>query len=145
VRLKPQDPDMAWRAGHALMVMAGAGFATAQDAVDMLAPACVRLPHSVECLDDLALAYLRGGQADAANTAVQQALQLDPTNMTTLLINGSARDALGDQAGAEAAFLQAATLRPSSPLPWQNLAALYTEEGRQDDAKAAQAKADALS
>ena len=145
VRLKPQDADMAWRTGHALTVLAGRGQVPAEAAVDILTRACRRLPGSVECLNDLALADLRAGSPDQAEAVLQQSLSRDPTNMETVLLTGQARDALGDPVGAEAAFLKAADLRPTSPAPWQNLAALYTGLGRHADATMAQKRADELS
>jgi len=145
VRLKPQDPDLAWRAGHALTVLAGDKVVPAQWAIDMLTPACSRLPDSVECMNDLALANIRAGNSAAAADLLHKSLSVDSVNITTLMLMASAQDGLGDQAGAEALLLQATELRPTAPEPWQNLANLYTEEGRTADAEAAQAKADALS
>jgi O-antigen ligase len=142
---KPQDPDLAWRAGHALTVLSGAGLAPPEAAVTMLTDACDGLPGSVECLNDLALAHLYAGDPSNAQSLLHEARALDPVNITTLLLLGSARDGLGDPEGAEQAFLEAANLRPSSPDPWSNLALLYTKQGRTADAQAAQATADELS
>ena len=145
VRLKPQDPDLAWRAGHALTVLAGSDLAPADAAVDMLSAACSRLPSSTECLNDLGLAQLRANDPIAADATLTQALTHDPVNITTFLLLASAQDGLGDQSSAEATLLHASDLRPSDPDPWGNLAILYNDQGRTADAEAAQARADELS
>jgi len=145
LHIKPQDPDLAWRAGHALTVLTQSSLASPSDAVTVLTAACGRLPGSVECLNDLALANLRAGDAATASTLLQQSLAIDRVNVTTLLYMASARDALGDQTGAEQTLLQAASLRPVDPDPWTNLAILYKTMGRDADAHAAQTKADQLS
>jgi Flp pilus assembly protein TadD len=142
---KPYDPDLAWRAGHALTVLAGAGLAPPQVAVEVLTPACQRLPGAAECLNDLALAHLRAGDPAQALRIGLAAQQRDAANTTTLLIVGSAKAQSGDPAGAEAAYRRAAELRPSAPEPWVNLAELYAQLGRAQDAQAAQQRADELS
>ncbi|WP_375432381.1 O-antigen ligase family protein [uncultured Friedmanniella sp.] len=141
-RVRLSDPDVAVRAGHVLVAKGRPEGLLA--AWSLLEPACPRLPGSVVCRQTLADAYDLAGEPGAALQTLTGALPLDPFNVETLLRTGVALSELGRPAEAEQTFRQAAGLRPSAAEPWDNLAHLMRQQGREAEAGAAEARARAL-
>ena len=114
-------PDVARRAGHAIVVGADAGRTDASIAIPVLESACARLPSSTECRVDLGDAREAAGDHAGALQALAQAAALDPTNPSVMIRQGIAYAGLSDYARAEASFRAAAAMRPSATGPGENL------------------------
>lgn len=84
------------------------------EATRLLNAAVARDPSSVPALQALTQAYLKLGDARAAQTTAERALKLDTRNPATLALNGDALTALGDRAGAEAEYRKSLQLRADS-------------------------------
>lgn len=84
------------------------------EATRLLNAAVARDPGSVPALQALTQAYLKLGDARAAQTTAERALKLDTRNPATLALNGDALTALGDRAGAEAEYRKSLQLRADS-------------------------------
>ncbi len=92
----------------------------------------------------LALARLhpeRAAAADAARAYLEQLVADDPRDAEVLLRVGIARDLAGDAAGAITAWRRAEYLAPRSAAASSNLAVAYARVGRNDEARAAAARA----
>ena len=81
------------------------------EATRLLNAAVARNPDSVAALQALTQAYLKLGDARAAQTTVERALKLDNRNASSIALNGDALAALGDRAGAEAEYRKSLQLR----------------------------------
>ena len=94
----------------------------------------------------LDMARLTGASTDfeAARTSWRSLSTGDPNNAQYRLEFGIALAASGDLEGAEAEWIATADLAPTSAVPWTNLAALYLETDRYDDASSALDSAAAL-
>lgn len=77
---------------------------------------------------------------DEAVTAWDELVTDDPTNPQHLLELGVALVLTGDEAGAETAWLAAERFAPTSAVPATNLALLYMQGGRFEDAETALAR-----
>jgi tetratricopeptide (TPR) repeat protein len=84
------------------------------EATRLLNAAVARDPGSVPALQALTQAYLKLGDARAAQATAERALKLDTRNPTTLALNGDAFTALADRAGAEAEYRKSLQLRADS-------------------------------
>ena len=141
IAARPWDPDVVRRVSYTVAKRAetakiDTGYLTAP-----LAKACARLPESVECLLTLASVKDSTGDVAGALAEAEAAIAIDPTNVDARLAAGIALAKLARYAEAEAAFQHAASLRPTAPEPWTDLATLYDLMGRTSDATAARAKA----
>jgi Flp pilus assembly protein TadD len=144
-RLRPWDFDVGAAAGHAFAVLATQGNqAAAGRAQPWLAQAHRQLPRSATVLADQAAVAEATGDFAAADRLLATALTADPNNPQLILRRGVVAAELGDYRTAEALMLRAARLAPHSPEPWDDLAHLYTLQGRTADAAAATAKAAAV-
>jgi len=142
--VRPWDADLARRVGYSGARLAEAGTVDPDALVAMVDDACARLPGSVECLHVLADLKDLGGHHEQALAVLDRALALDPTNVDTILRRGVALGELARYEEAIRAFEQAAELRPDAAEPWEDLAEVYTRQGRGADADAARARADQL-
>jgi hypothetical protein len=84
------------------------------EATRLLNGAVARDPGSVPALQALTQAYLKLGDARAAQATAERALKLDVRNPASLALNGDALTALGDRAGAEAEYRKSLQLRADS-------------------------------
>jgi len=105
-----------------------------------------RLPRTAE-----ELAWLRAvaareeiGKHREAAAAYRAALARWPRSLAARLGLGNSRYALGDRAGAEAAYRAAASAHPDSGIAFNNLAQVLADQGRMDEARAAAERAVAL-
>ncbi len=144
VGARPWDPDVARRAGHAIVVGADAGRTDASIAIPVLESACARLPSSTECRVDLGDAREAAGDHAGALQALAQAAALDPTNPSVMIRQGIAYAGLSDYARAEASFRAAAAMRPSATGPWENLVRLFELTGNASAKAAASAELERL-
>lgn len=140
---RPWDPDLAVRAGRAINQLAEQGGSSAAPAVALLTPTCTQVPESTECLQALGDALTLGQDPRSAVAVLQRAMTLDAMNVDTLLKLGIAQAESGDASAAEQSFRRAGQLRPSAAEPWDDLAALFTRQGRAQDTAEAQRQADA--
>ena len=76
-----------------------------------------------------------------AFTVVSTALQRDPANVDLAILAGVTKAEAGDLNQAEKLLLEAAALRPTSPVPWQDLAVVYDRIGNTSAAANARARA----
>jgi tetratricopeptide (TPR) repeat protein len=143
--LRPWDFDVGASAGHAFAVLASQGNrAAAGRAAPWLAQAHRQLPRSATVVADQAAVAEATGDFATAARLLSTALDADPNNPQLILRRGIVAAELGDYPAAEAYLLRAARLAPHSPEPWDDLAHLYTLQGRTADAAAATAKAAAV-
>lgn len=142
--VRPWDPDLTRRLGHAVARFAERGILDPAPAVPVLSDACRALVSSTECLHTLGDLQALAGDPEASVRSLTAALALDPTNVDTWLKRGIAHAEAGAAEAAEADLLRAAELRPTAPEPWENLAILYQLTGRTDDARSATARAKEL-
>jgi Flp pilus assembly protein TadD len=91
-----------------------------------------------------AIAALERLQPQPARQAYEQALLRWPDQPALLLGAGNTAYALGDLAGAEAAYRRAVQRLPAAADAWNNLAQVLMERGRTDEARQAIAQAIAL-
>jgi O-antigen ligase len=144
IAARPWDPDMTRRVAYTVAALAETSGADITWVLVPLRIACARLPESTECLVTLSTASDVSGDHGAALDAAEAALAVDSTNVDAHLARGIALAELSRSSDAEAAFLAAATLRPTAPEPWTDLAKLYDSLGRTADAAAARDKATEL-
>jgi O-antigen ligase len=142
--VRPWDPDLARRVGYTAARLAEAGRARPAAFVDPLRMTCARLPGSVECLQSLADVHDLAGEHEASLATLAAAAAADPHNVDTILRRGISLTELARYPEAVTAFQLAATLRPTAPEPWDDLARVYELSGRGADAVDARARADAL-
>ena len=81
------------------------------EATRLLNAAVARDPGSVPALQALTQAYLKLGDARAAQATAERALKLDARNAVSLALSGDALTALGDRAGAETEYRKSLQLR----------------------------------
>lgn len=136
-RSMPGNPDLARRAGYAIVRLGQRHDADASKAVELMEDACQRLPRSVECALALADAYNLTGRTESERDLLLDAAVWAPVDTGIIMRLGVASAELGDVDGAERYFRQAADLLPDAAEPWQNLAYLYELQGRQEEADAA--------
>ncbi|MGC4154228.1 MAG: O-antigen ligase family protein [Propionicimonas sp.] len=142
--VRPWDPDLTRRLGHAVARLAEQGIVDPAPAIPAVSDACRALVSSTECLHTLGDLQALAGDPESSVQTLTVALSLDPTNVDTLLKRSIAHAEAGDAEAAEADLLRAAALRPAAPEPWENLAILYQQTGRADDALSAAARAEEL-
>ena len=144
-RLRPWDPDLGAAAGHAFAVLASAGStAAASRATPWLTVASAQLPRSVPVMIDQASVAEASGDFATAARLLATAQVADPYNPQILLRRGVVAAEQADYPAAEEFLLRAADLSPQSPEPWDDLARLYTLQGRTAEAAGATAKAAGL-
>ncbi|MGV8848852.1 MAG: O-antigen ligase family protein [Propionibacteriaceae bacterium] len=141
ITARPWDPDVVRRVAYTVAKRAET---TTLDTGYLTAPlkaACEGLPDSIECV--LTLSSVRDSTGDFAGALADAnaAIAIDETNVDAHLAAGIALAKLTRYPEAEAAFALAASLRPTAPEPWSDLATLYDLMGRTVDASAARAKA----
>jgi tetratricopeptide (TPR) repeat protein len=128
-----QEIDDAWtayRIGDAFLAVGqpGKGLPFLQRAVE-LAPAHLRF------LNKLAAGYHQDAQTEAAISTYDRVLAAHPKFHEAYNNRGFARIILGDADGAESDFLAALALEPDEVQTIANLASLYYNTGRLDDAR----------
>lgn len=74
----------------------------------------LNLPETADAHVNLAIALLSVNETDAALKSLTHALELDDINARAYFYLGRAREAKGDKAGAESAYLKARTLDPQN-------------------------------
>jgi O-antigen ligase/Tfp pilus assembly protein PilF len=141
--LRP-DSFRTWFTAASVAAAAG-DFDLALDRIDRSLDRSPRDPRLLETRAGFLLDRARrsGVAADvaAAVAAWEDRVIADPFNAEDHLQLGLADVLAGDVAGAESAWLTAEDLAPSSPVPAANLAVLYLDTGRIDEAAAALARA----
>ena len=138
------DPDLRRRVGYTMVRLVEGGSVPPDAALRFTTGLCDPLPGSIECLLVRADAQDLAGDSAGALATLDSALDLEPTNVDTHLKIGIAHAGARDYEASEQAFLGAVRLRPSAVEPWDDLAQLYRLQGREADAAAAAAKAEAL-
>jgi tetratricopeptide (TPR) repeat protein len=99
--------------------------------------AAVRVaPQHLRFKGKLADAYAASRRLDRALTLYDEILAANPTRADMYNNRGLARIARRDFQGAEADFEQALALNPDAEQALANLASLYYNTGRQDEARA---------
>jgi len=76
----------------------------------------------------------RAGRSQEAATAYDAVLRRWPGSLGALLGRGNARYAVGDLAGAEAAYRTALAQHPGAAVAWNNLADVLAAQGARDEA-----------
>lgn len=145
--LRPWDVDLPLQAGHALIAAAGARHDADELSVGLRWLG--RIPGSLKDDEqyrlDRASACELAGDFGCARATLDRALADDHDNPLILLRRGVVEAEQHDNAAAELDFTRAAEISPKSPEPWRDLAILYDQEGKQQQANAAQQQAQALS
>lgn len=98
-------------------------------------------PHTATGYYHLGLRYLRNDEAEAAVTALQQAIALQPDADAAHLFLGLAYTALENHARAEAAYRRAIALKPTNPQAHNYLGLTYHRQQRYREALAAYRRA----
>jgi Flp pilus assembly protein TadD len=140
VRLHLLEAQVALDAGRGTVVALRAA-----DAAHDVSPRdpIVRL-RTLTLLVDRAEATLLGKDATEARTEVDRAVRDDPYNAELRVLQGRAARLDGDEQAAEQAWRVAEDLAPRSPVPPADLALLYLDQLRFDEASSAVARALAL-
>ncbi|MEQ9640465.1 MAG: tetratricopeptide repeat protein [Alphaproteobacteria bacterium] len=128
------DADLWCRLGHAQQELG-----RIDQAIASFRQAAAREPYLPEPLIDLGVALTIDDRADEAETCYRAALDLDPHVGAAHLNLGSLLAKRGDAAAesAEAALRRATELMPANPLAWRELAALFGDMRRFQEAAAA--------
>jgi O-antigen ligase/Flp pilus assembly protein TadD len=112
------------------------------EALDAIGDALVVSPRDpivvarhLTLLVDRAESTLVPAHAAEARAALGTALVHDPFNSELRVLEGRAARLVDDDAAAEAAWRIAEDLAPRSPIPAANLALLYVDQGRLDEAR----------
>jgi O-antigen ligase len=141
--LRPWDGELEATAGHAFVVAAEQDVAAnlpagtgppAIQAIEAAVPAVARelsdYPDSLQALEDAAaLAELTHSPGRAA-TLLARAQALSPLDPDVLYSRGVVAASLDQLSVAVALLHQSATLSPTDPAPWQELADVYAEQGK---------------
>lgn len=106
-----------------------------RDAVTLLQEAQARDANRPELLNMLAIALARAGDRAQALETYDRLLRTNPDSAALQLRVGEARAALGDDAGALAAFRRAADLQPKAPEPRVALVNLLMRQGKKNEAR----------
>jgi len=145
-RLRP-DSFRTWFTGAAVAASAG-DLDLALDRIDHSLDLSPRDPRLLATRAGFLLDRARRSGTEeevaAAVAAWEERVAGDPNNADNHLQLGLAELLSGDTSGAETAWFTAEDLAPSSPVPAANLAVLYLDTGRIDDAVAALARARAV-
>ncbi len=131
--LHPTDVPDAWtwyRIGEAFLTTG-----QADEAVTYLERAVERAPEHLRFLTKLGVAYHQAGRLDRALATFDAVLQANPTFAEAYNNRGFTRAMRGDVAGAEADFKAALALDPDAVMPLANLASLYFNLGRKEEAR----------
>ena len=91
-------------------------------------------PASIEVLRSLAAVETRAGLKDSARGRIEERLRQTPDDPALLTMLGLLLEDENHSAGAERAFERALAIKPSDAIAANNLAWLYQEDGRLDDA-----------
>ena len=105
-----------------------------EEAVRVLGEVLAKRPDHVAALFNRAQALLGLGQPAPARADLERALLRKPDLEAGWLALGGALAALRDPAGAERAYRRAVALRDASPAAHYNLALLFQEQGRIEEA-----------
>ena len=111
VRFTGQRSDVA--ESWLLLAQARSALGDSNGAVAAAGRAVRLSPRSPEVLSMAATAYLAAGEISVAEQSVQQALEIDPDNLTALLIHGRLCEQRGDAQAAAVAYRAAWNLEPS--------------------------------
>jgi hypothetical protein len=144
--LRPWDVDLPDTAGHAFVTVAST--ASDPEAAKFAGIWLRRVPGSLADdeqvrLDVASLEELRGQYAAAAQV-LANARAVDPDNPLVILRQGVVAAESHEDPRAVTDFRRAATISPSSPQPWKDLAIVYGQEGRTVAARRAQDRANLL-
>lgn len=141
--LRPWDVDIPLVAAHAFAQLSLDNADAARLAADWIADAPAT--GDPQLLVDEAAVQEAAGQLARADQLLTAALAADHDDPSILLRRGVVRAEAKNYAGAEGDLLHAASLSPTSPDPWRDLAVVYREQGRKPDAARATAHAQRLS
>lgn len=126
----PQDGWTYYRIGEAFAAIADYGAAVVwyERAVQLL-------PTHLRFMDKLGVALTQAGRPEEAIDLYNRLLELNPKFETGLNNRGFARLYVNDLEGAEADFKQALALSPDLEQAMANLASLYLNTNRQEEAR----------
>ena len=136
------DPGftMAWmNLGRALM-----NLHEFEEAVPVFERVEVLLPQLMDAHVYLVIAYEKTNQVPEEIRECRRVLQSIPNHYGSNLNLGRFLAKSGDMEGAISSLQKAAALRPAVPVPHMYLADVYTQLGRNEDAKRERAKAESL-
>lgn len=144
--LRLWDVDLADVAAHSFVTY---GIATDNDeALEAAKHWLARIPTELRRDEQVALdtASVLEAQRDYAKArgVLTSLLALDRDNPAIFLQRGIVEAEAGDASAAERDFLAAASVDPTAPGPWQDLATLYRTQGRSAEAQRAAANAQRL-
>ena len=140
-RLRPWDSDLTQREARAYSAAVQRGVIPAATCLAPTLRAYEQFPSSSEVAVDRALCLDANVKYSDAFTVVSTALQRDPANVDLAILAGVTKAEAGDLNQAEKLLLEAAALRPTSPVPWQDLAVVYDRIGNTSAAANARARA----
>jgi hypothetical protein len=142
--LRPWDVDLADVAAHAFITygIASGDSTSVADSATWLSrvPGELHSDEQVE-LDTASLAEAHR-EYSAAESILGHVLTIDRGNPAVLLQRGIVEAEATQDADAQRDFLAATVIAPQDPGPWQDLATLYTQEGKTAQAAAATAHAE---
>lgn len=128
--LRPWDPGVAVQAGHAFAAVAQGGV---RGAADLCERWLGTAPETLAVIEDRASCAETAGELPRAAALLAVASRRDPVNALLALRQGVVAAEQRDYQRAEPLFLRAASLAPTSPEPWRDLAQLYQLTGRGAD------------
>jgi O-antigen ligase len=114
-----------------------AALAAVDDALTVSPEDPIALRQRAALLVDRARATGLPEHIDAARHELDRLLTRDPDNAALLILAGAADRLAGDSAAAEVVLRRAADLAPHRAAPLIDLALLYLDDGRRDDARRA--------
>ena len=131
-RLKTEFPDRAegfYYAGLALQ-----GLERFDESVQEFEAALALKPDSAEPLSAMSQSLLASDQGEMTVDRLDAVLTQDPDNFLIQNLLGEVFGVMRQGEAAEAAFLKAKAIRPDWPLPYRNLASLYSSREQSDKA-----------
>ncbi len=132
-RLRPWDLDIPLVAASTFFAGTQAGDAESAEAAARWARRSLDATGSLEAQRILGSAQVVGGEPAQARATLDDALRRAPLDASVEVWRGLALAQLGDEAGAEEAWLAATRNAPTAPRAWGLLARLYESQGRVDE------------
>ncbi len=104
------------------------------DSLAALKQAYEASPDALSPLVALVQSYMRAGQADKAEEAVNRALKLNSSDANAMVLLGALKLSKGNSSGAQSEFENAIRTKPKNPAGYRALANLYLRQSKPDDA-----------
>jgi predicted Zn-dependent protease len=143
--LRPWDSDTALLAAQAFAGPATSGNKeAAAHTIEWAKISLAKTPDSVEAGLALSIGYINSGDLSTAKQQLDRLISRAPYTTGLYVQRGIANFGLGRPDQSIADLRTAASQSPFSPEPWQIMARIYERLGLLDQAKTAQARANAL-